>query len=254
MTPKSISSSNLGSRPVKERPILFSAPMVRALLDGRKTQTRRVVKPQPYIDARGNVCVADPKRGEVMYGQHPDGSPQWENFAHWRCPYGVPGDRLWVKETLRRSPHVWTYAADGAEVGWPARGTLAFKARDVVTAIHCSREASRITLEITRVRVERLNDCSEADALAEGIYRVDPDANDLANGCTPDDFVFMAPGTRQGWGMTKAERDREQWAPTAQSAYGLLWTHINGPDSWAANPWVWVVEFRRVDAITAAAA
>ena len=115
------------------------------------------------------------------------------------------------------------------------------------------RPASRLTLEITEVRVERLQDISEADALAEGVYRVDPDAEDLDNGCTPDDFVFMAPGTRQGFGMTTAERNREQWGPTASFAYSRTWEAINGPGSWAANPWVWAISFnvhkRNIDAV-----
>lgn len=228
---------------MKERPILFSAPMVRALLAGTKTQTRRVVKPMRGWGERFPIC-----KPEGMAAGHEvwwwDGEFERVGVSQ-SCPYGVPGDRLWVREA-------WSfigqqgifdlnqampgnckpiYRADGGESDrwWPS--------------IHMPRWASRLTLQITDVRVERLNDISEADAMAEGVYRVDPDAADIEAGCTPDDFVFMAPGVRQGWGMNRIERARDQWWPTAAGAYRLVWDHINGPGSWAANPWVWAVSF-----------
>lgn len=200
----------------RERPILFSGPMVRALLDGRKTQTRQIVKPQPCARLCGDdfpTRLSGPFIAEELWGQFlwPTADGEFCGFS----PYGVPGGRLWVKETLRRSPDLWTYAADGAEVGWPARQALAGKTRDVVTAIHCSRLASRITLCITDVRVERLQDISEADAEAEG--------------------------AEYGYGHGAKISQRRM--------YELLWNHINGPSSWDANPWVWVASFQIAQSI-----
>ena len=168
-----------------ERPILFNGPMVRAILDGRKTMTRRIVKAGTRDD--------------------------WN-----ACPYGVIGDRLWVRETWRcfggreyeyqqHQPSIIYRADDGPthnEGGWRP-------------SIFMPRWASRITLEITGVRVERLQDISEADAEAEG--------------CTGDH---------------RADRDSD-----AAQEFRSLWNQINGKRaSWDSNPWVWVVEFRRAGA------
>jgi hypothetical protein len=220
---------------MSERPILFSAPMVRALLDGRKTQTRRVVKPQPPTakDFPHSVfglsrSIAD---GVKMFSlddaEHlPKHPTDWDLCGsvgvardagfprRYRCPYGAPGDVLWVRETLKRAPDVWTYAADGAEVGWPARQGLAGKTPNTVVSIHMPRDACRLRLRITDVRVERLNDISEVDALAEGI---------------PADLM---------------EWDGRPTTPV--EGYASLWNHINGPGSWDANPWVWAVSFERI--------
>jgi len=195
----------------RSRPILFSGPMVRALLDGRKTQTRRVVKGEPlrWLDESGFVpaFVADP--------------------ANSLCPYGTRGDTLWVRETLRRDSHLWTYAADGAEVGWPARRDLAWKERDVVVSIHMPRDASRLTLEITDVRIERLLDCSESDAKAEGLQVKDADWMPSYRGA--DDLPWH----------TEFPRD----------AYFDLWDKINGTGAADLNPWVWVVSFKARTAV-----
>jgi hypothetical protein len=215
---------------VIERPILFSGPMVRALLAGRKTQTRRVVKGLPErsldYDRQWHANVLRPSRPLPKWSWW-DGPPHGQSIYHTAtCPYGQPGDRLWVRETLRRAPDLWTYAADGAEVGWPARRDLALKERDVVVSIHMPRAACRLTLEITDVRIERLHDISEDDAEAEGvrepsigpIHMVSPEA------C--------------------GEVDRET-AP-ALFLWEMLWRSINGADSWEANPWVWALSFNAV--------
>jgi len=202
---------------MKERPILFSGPMVRAILEGRKTQTRRVVKPQSAIltDEMARVLGVQP--------------PAQQNAPVISCPYGVPGDRLWVRETYAwsgdssipeadriASGEVW-YRADGGRGGgirWRP-------------SIFMPRWASRILLEITGVRVERLQDISEADCWAEGIDAVD--------GVFDESIPAMA--QRMG-------RLCEDAAPT----FACLWESINGTDSWNANPLVWVVSFRRVEA------
>ena len=211
---------------MKERPILFNAPMVRALLAGTKTQTRRVVK-LPVVGAEGSVSEVVPSllpnRGDLW-----DFRRMLDNPMAVRCPYGQPGDRLWVRETFRGCrayevqgypPKDWGnkpiwFEADGAPPGRPDQ--WASRSRP---SIHMPRWASRITLEITRVRVETLQDIDLADALAEGIS----DTGAL---------ILDSAGNEQG-------------GPIAE--YAVLWEQINGPGSWDANPWVWVIEFKRVE-------
>ena len=205
---------------VKERPILFSAPMVRALLDGTKTQTRRVVKPQPIgltSDGVPFVHTADDEKfgrlGKVVM-----------------CPYGQPSDRLWVREAWRVEKFIDNLAprelATGCSVVYEASGEAPAWRGKLRPSMFMPRRMSRITLEVTGVRVERLQDISEADAVAEGIERLN----------SPHPNV-------------KLYRD---YAPGHDStvlpvySYQTLWEQINGPDSWATNPWVWVVEFRRI--------
>lgn len=215
---------------MKERPILFSGPMVRALLDGSKTQTRRVCKPAANLSAV--VEVPDPaERGQVYNGSHfgdEDGEVQ---FA---CPYGGRGDRLWVRESFsgphhrEHSPprdwhsmdeiHCW---ADGN----PEAGDWT-KPRP---GMFMPRWASRITLEVVSVRVERLQAISEADAIAEGI----------------EQRPCAVPNTR----LWRNYDPSNGWTPSVaipQNSYRSLWEVINGADAWAPNPWVWAVEFRRL--------
>lgn len=216
---------------MKERGMLFSAPMVRALLDGIKTQTRRIMKPQPRID--GNWTRTKIPGGEVSYGserQFIASHPSW-------CPYGHPGDRLWVRETFAKvdgqtQPWIETDYRATYTHGDRLGDTLGIKKR-WTPAIHMPRAASRINLEITGVRVERLQDISEADAKAEGIncYPFRPDDGfPICDGYThlPDD------------GKCKLH-------PTAAKAYRELWESINGPGSWDSNPWVWMIEFKRLN-------
>lgn len=203
----------------KDRPILFSGAMVRAILDGRKTQTRRVAKPVKHPDL-GNIYAP----GALVLEREP------QHVIDRACPYGQPGDRLWVRETWQHSNHPFGpydddcalfYRADylddplGPDLELSPDGIR----RHWRPSIHMPRSACRLELEITGVRVEQLNDCSEADARAEGL--------------------MTAPG---GW-WSGAEG---QAAPTPQAAYALLWNSINGAGTWEANPWVWVVEFQRL--------
>lgn len=192
----------------KERPILFSAQMVRAILDGRKTQTRRVINPQP-------IWVADPSVPFKTTDADPKGIIN--------CPYGKTGDRLWVRETFCYHDDLAMYL---------------YKADDVTCckwkpSIHMPRWASRITLEIVSVRVERLQDISEKDAIAEGISKVP---------FRPCEGWPICDGYMVGKddGVTGL-------AAKASTAYKKLWESINGPGSWDLNPWVWVVEFRRIN-------
>lgn len=221
---------------MKERPILFSGPMVRALRDGSKTLTRRVVKPQP---THFNP-VGVPRR--VV----PTGGPS----DVIRCPYGQPGDRLAVRETFyawgrwetrysaKKGRDEWHFVDMTLECGRSYAYDTDEDTPMIVTrrstvvplwwrrpAIFMPRAASRITLEITSVRVERLQDISEADAMAEGTTPI-PD---------PCDHVRLACADI---GCSGPQPYRV--------GFRSLWQDINGPESWAANPWVWVIEFRRL--------
>ena len=189
---------------MKERPILFSAPMVRALLAGTKTQTRRIVKARDLEWMDVHQGLREPDNAE-------------------RCPYGQPGDRLWVRETFARidgqtRPWIETDYQATYTHGDRLGDTLGIKKR-WTPSIHMPRHASRITLEVTGVRVERLQDISAADARAEGC---------------PDKPVD---------GAEQASIDL-----LAKLWYHDLWEQINGLDSWAANPWVWVIEFKAIEA------
>lgn len=218
---------------MKERPILFSAPMVRAILAGTKMQTRRILKQQPNPSM---VTFSEP------YSKL-HGTQTWllglGNSQRITCPYGQPGDRLWVRETwmdllgtgIERKTGDYgrfAYAADTppGSYGDQCRKDYGLKWRP---SIYMPRAASRITLEVTGVRVERLNDISYEDALAEGV----DDARKL-----------VEPECREGETADQLAR-RLRWP---QREYELLWEQINGPGSWAANPWVWVVEFKRLTA------
>lgn len=217
-----------------ERPILFSGPMVRALLDGSKTQTRRVIKDQT-IGKDYSHTLDDGRVHLEWLGTPTCGSGVWdvpERSMQIASPYGVIGDRLWVRESLKfvdtpttRHDHA-VYAADGVRVpreqglaDWACDG-MAFGFANSVPSIHMPRWASRIMLEVTGVRVERLDDISEADARAEGVTIEDRHMNGYCAGET---------------------------RPPSIRAFRDLWESINGDASWDANPWVWVVEFKRIE-------
>jgi hypothetical protein len=195
---------------MSERPIIFQGEMVRAIRNGRKTQTRRAIKPVPTFNG-GGAC-------------HDAGALQQDYVEpHWvfpkTCPYGAPGDLLWVRETWAPLPgsvvlNVAFYRADTKaapdDVRWRP-------------SIHMPRWASRITLRITDVRVERLQDISEEDAEAEGLTKE------------------IAPNGHVTWHVPDL-----LGAQTPCRAFRLLWEDINGAGAWDANPWVWVIEFERV--------
>ena len=214
---------------MKKRPIIFSGPMVRALLNGTKTQTRRVVKPQPtecgleWATACGGDFAAWHDPGLMLDEHSEDGGP-----CQRVCPYGQPGDRLWVRETWQMAggnTGYWYAATDSqADDGGPPVSRWA-------PSIYMPRAASRITLEVTGVRVERLQHISEADALSEGIERL----------------TYGGLATYRNYSITD---DLAEVSPMLESqidSYRTLWESINGPESWTKNPWVWVVEFKQVE-------
>lgn len=206
---------------MKERGILMSAPMVRAILAGTKTQTRRVLKDQPL-----------------------PGEPT--GFLHISCPYGQPGDRLWVRETWQHSNSPNGPWQDGCSIFYradylndPLGPDLERSADGIrrrwIPSIHMPRAASRITLEITGVRVERLQEISREDAIAEGTdWKTCPTHQTLAS--------MEAQHMARKIGLAAHYEAEIDYI----GGYRALWESINGPGSWAANPWVWVFEFRRL--------
>lgn len=206
----------------RERPILMSAPMVRALLSGTKTVTRRIVKPQPEPDK---------KYGGYHWPSHQAKTMVEISEMGGLGPHGGRGDRLWVKEAIALSSP-WPegksnpgydsaiYVADESPTlldTWPWK-------RDRLPGMFMPRGLSRITLKVTAVRVERLHDITEEQAKAEGVERDTSPCDHTRISC--EEIGCMG--------------------PTYRSTFAELWMDINGTDSWAANPWVWVVSFKRV--------
>ncbi|CAB3627931.1 Uncharacterised protein [Achromobacter sp. 2789STDY5608633] len=218
---------------MRERPILFTGPMVRAILAGNKTQTRRVAKEFAGRDDLDAILTRFPNQNG--------------------CPYGQPGERLWVREAFRFAASLdrlspndvgekaldagyntpWAptqFEADGRRAGaWhgfdtPPTGTTPGKLRP---GIHMPRWACRLVLEITGVRVERLQDISGADCWAEGIEECDGSLDEVE--------------------ICRLAKTMGRTFEDPQPTYAALWEQINGAGSWLANPWVWVVEFRRAD-------
>ncbi|HBS7944556.1 TPA: hypothetical protein ACGASC_001891 [Klebsiella pneumoniae] len=222
-----------------ERGMIFNAEMVRAILDGRKTQTRRIMKIQPEHSGFGLRRVIDSKNGSD------DGKYFWSlsdacglkiRSKSFTCPFGSVGDRIWVREAFRvhsRATEVatlvykasernsWTEQTNRVPVSVCNKPATPEK---WTPSLHMPRWASRLLLEITDVRVERLNAISEEDARAEGI---------IDGGC-------LNCGEPEPCGCANPE-------PDATDAFAYLWQSIYGSDSWNANPWVWVIEFKRVE-------
>ena len=198
---------------MKEHPILFSAAMVRAILEGRKTQTRRIVNPQPKNRRGGRWMYCYESMNKKLEGSFYYSWPDKKNgncFSErgpesqitYRCPYGQVGDRLWVREAWAVHPETGSllYWADGT-----APENIRWK-----PSIHLPRKHSRILLEITSIKVERVQAISQEDALAEGT-------------------------------------DSNPAAADPIGSFAKYWNYINGVESWETNPWVWVVGFRKVE-------
>ncbi|MBZ7035755.1 hypothetical protein FMK35_25070 [Klebsiella variicola] len=243
-----------------ERGMIFNAEMVRAMLSGRKTQTRRIMKVQPESNQLGLLLITDSTKHSDIGKYHWAESNATGNHARsklFSCPFGAVGDRIWVRET-------WAILGneDGCCIDWEEKLCKADErsAARIYRAsceqrpgnyglwsipddadwkphtkdyqyegawrpsIHMPRWASRILLEITDVRVERLNAISEEDARAEGI---------IDGGC-------LNCGEPEPCGCANPE-------PDATDAFAYMWQSIYGQENWNANPWVWVIEFKRVE-------
>lgn len=197
----------------KERPILFSTPMVQAILEGKKTMTRRIMKPQPIkldsvnYDWNGLWFTDKNHCGRVLRN---------------KCPYGEVGDILWVRET-------WKYEESTKYTDVCSDGVFYYKAdkdshiiRGWKPSIFMPKEACRIRLEITNIMVERLNDISEEDAINEGVEK-------------------WLDGNYKAYGKNAGKYER------AKDSFRSLWQSINGEQSWEANPWVWIIEFKQIE-------
>ena len=200
---------------MKERGVVFNDDMVRAILEGRKTQTRRPVK-----NVRADNCLVIRKPTKKRNGVY---THVMDALEHGLCPFGNVGDRIWVRETFNAfwldndviqeikdgvslASELCDYKADYSDSSKPAEGWT--------PSIHMPRWASRILLEITDVRVERLHDMSEADAKAEG-------ASPVTYKITQPEAVYRV-------------------------GFGDIWRGIYGQENWLSNPWVWVIEFKRI--------
>lgn len=217
---------------MKEYPILFSAPMVRAILNGTKTQTRRVLKPQPDGWIRGSSGTIGVPKKITSKKPHKNGSIWQEEdgtcYDDINCPFGKVGDRLWVRETWQKTlSGKYIYRSDYPD-GYKADHTAT---GDWKPSIFMPRAASRITLEIIHVRVERLQGIIEQDAIAEGVKTNAQNGIDDYNG--------------EWWNYTAVDFD-DYPCSSAVESYETLWTSINGPESWAQNPFVWVISFVKV--------
>lgn len=228
---------------MKERGMIFNGEMVRALLDGRKTQTRRIMKPQPEPCPRGGHWWPSNVFKTMLHVEEEmqNGKGGWGGLVGDACPFGDVGDHIWVRETFQgplfnyeqmdeyledsskfEKPEFCQYAADGGHRPeyQDADDNLRHGWRP---SIHMPRWASRILLEITDVRVERLKSIHDVDAMREGIQNLTT--------CSHADFGIP--------GVVNAQHPVR--------AFQLLWESIYGADNWKFNPWVWVVEFKRVE-------
>lgn len=221
---------------MKSRPIIFSGPMVRAILDGRKTQTRRVVKPQPNLDglpSGRNVFGEASESHTVVKGPYPDGAFSIGNGTYWtffRCPYGVPGDELWVKETfsdLRGGGFGAPFAyfadgmkADGTEDGDMKRARLDYGYR-WKSGRFMPRVASRLMLEVVETRIERLSAITDDGAVDEGVEATIP---------------F---GTHHILGTSGV---------SARGTFVAAFRSLNKLAA-DADPWLWVVTFKRKERV-----
>ncbi|HDP1358081.1 TPA: hypothetical protein ACLKPX_005307 [Klebsiella pneumoniae] len=213
---------------MKERGMIFNGEMVRALLSGRKTQTRRIIKDCTVGRDQISKFIQIEKK---FIGCYPEDVPE---LIRECCPYGIPGDRIWVREAFR----VHSRATDVATLVYKAseRNSWTEQTHRVPVAVcnkpatpekwtpslHMPRWASRILLEITDVRVERLNAISQEDAQAEGMELT-------------------------GWRPTYSDPDSGGEVMTPYDNFAELWSSIYGDESWKANPWVWVISFKRVE-------
>lgn len=224
-----------------ERGMIFNSEMVRAILDGRKTQTRRIMKVQPENSELGLRRVVESKNGiddGKYFWSQSDATGLKSRSKPFACPFGTVGDRIWVREAFR----VHSRATDVATLVYKAseRNSWTEQTHRVPVAVcnkpatpekwtpslHMPRWTSRILLEITNVGVQRLQDISSGDAVREGICQLPASGR-----------YCLSPGDQYFGGASHS----------AKEVYSWLWSSIYGEESWKANPWVWVIEFKRVE-------
>jgi len=276
---------------MKEKPILFSGPMVNAIIEGRKTVTRRIIKPQPELSATKGMIWKGGAYGITADGDERGALRNFEKCAelnrfhnhkrpdrpHAFSPYGL-GDHLWVRETwgtgCRPDPFSgWVdgleYRADEAyledgdvlplySVDTPENVSLADYPSGWRPSIHMPRWASRIMLEVTDIKVERLQNITEECAKAEGMFFTDygrdcfhPLIGGTGHVKRYDQNKCSQPvethPQRAGWMWRKTDHHHD-CLHTARMAFANLWNDLGGEGAWAADPFVWVIHFRRIDA------
>jgi hypothetical protein len=236
------------TNPIKQHPILFSTPMVQAILEGRKTMTRRILKPSsqkqaewldPWLLNSANIVGLCRRHEGDGYGDfgvqlgHPKGGP----LCWVKCPFGQVGDILWVRETFVRGvwgdgwtvsdPMYWYRADDNNGIDWHNEekgepGPIPWK-----PSIHMPYDACRLFLRITDIRVERLQDITEADAINEGI--------ESKWNSFDENFIY------------RHYLKSNKYGPSSIHSFQTLWESINGEESWDKNPWVWVISFEHIE-------
>jgi hypothetical protein len=239
---------------MKEHPIIFNGEMVRAILDGRKTQTRRIMKPQPkptpddYYGKKGHQWPSKKHQSMLhVEGELQNGYGNWNGLASDACPLGAVGEHLWVRETFC----IGKYEAEDKLPGYGGEELYISQCLgddDVIykqhavdigcnileatwkPSIHMPRSACRIILQITNIRVERLQEINEQDASAEGMTFTDFGLNQFGN-------------QQPGW-LWRKSSSHEECLCSAKFAFANLWTSIYGGRAWSDNPWVWVIEFK----------
>lgn len=236
---------------MKERPVIFNGEMVRAILEGRKTQTRRVMnfQPKPSETRPGDFWFSSKKLESMVHVS--DFTPGNSTivdchlfFQEHCCPFGQVGDRLWVREAFGMQVRRDGLGGTGEFRVYRASNPDAVKYTTAcgksvpvkwTPSIHMPRRASRILLEITAVRVERLNDISEEDASAEGVRQGIRRTGSSA-GNEPVYCNYLAENLN----------DAYEWFDLPSDSFISLWQSIYGAESWQHSPWVWVIEFKRV--------
>lgn len=236
---------------MKELPILFSTPMVQAILEGRKTQTRRIIKNQPPKEFNRHCWFHAP-----IYGFTPDPEPS-DNWHKIKCRYGHKGDILWVRETwgVGSRPDPFLGNVDGIEFKSDGKyideiESLPLHFYDDFDygnydksgwrpSIHMPKSISRIWLQVTDIKVERLQDISDEDAIAEGVKSAGCEDQFLC----PSKLCINECVDKDSWWNYMAPDGEDFPCFTAKESFESLWRSINGPDSLQANPWVWVISF-----------
>lgn len=200
---------------MKQRPILFSTPMVKAIMTGAKTQTRRTIK-EAIVPGWEFVKLIESPASVVLRHKIT------RRIKTIDCPYGVPGDIIWVRETIAKcSDGTFLYKANGCKPIPPNKWK---------PSIHMPKDAVRIWLRVVRVRTERLQDITSEDALYEGVY-YHPRLDKLKDYCA----------------VEYASVDIKHPFDDPADSFRSLWWSINGQASWNSNPWVWVVEFEKIE-------
>jgi hypothetical protein len=223
----------------KFHPILFSTPMVQGIMEDKKTMTRRIIKPrdQPFLKDDKCIIEFNATWGWVVKRSIGARSDRYEIIQQFKCPYGKVGDILWVRETFVHNGAYYLYRASQNNDDYFHDFDTYEKTEKIKwkPSIFMPKAACRIFLKITNVKVERLQDISEEDAKSEGVLLENGQYYNYQLG------AHFMDGARFKW-----HQGIEKWVSAAESSFQTLWQSINGAESWNANPWVWVISFKKI--------